>query len=318
MADPATRTPAQKRTYTLTVPALDLMGDPPTGADVTVHVRLARGDGNDSAPLFGPDGAVVGTESVETFTAAQRPAGTGLVATSVTFELIPTGYFFVSTAYILTLGGRSYQFAMPAADANIVALLDDEGGSSGNVTPGTPGVAARAIPIVTSVADATELADAESGDGTPLFALVTADFGDWEIGDLIVWTGSASGWQLLVRTHTPTTRSRGPLLAWFQAAGAAAVPDPVATVQITDNDPALSLSHAGTATAQTLYVAHPDALTARYGTILIDGFDWGDLFTPEAGGLMVNTVRMRVYGRGGVDVTGGVGPLAVSLRLAAP
>lgn len=227
MADPSTIDAAFQRTYELRVDALDLMGDPPHSDDAPVQavVELVRVDGQQGNPLFGPAGLIFDTVLSETFSpAASLASDSAIRAGRLTFELIPNGYWFVPTRYVLTLAGRVYEFVMPAQDTTLVALLEaeaapsapgdggDDGGDDGGST--TP---ARALPAVTSVADATALSNAQSDtEHGPLLARVTADFGMWETGDLIIWTGETDGWVLLVRTHTNTVRSRGTLRAWWQ------------------------------------------------------------------------------------------------------
>ena len=315
MADPSTIGNEFKRTYELTVPILDIMGDAPVAAGTPVSVMLARTDGAADQPLFGPDGLLVGAMTQVTAEATARPPGTSLSPTTLTFALIPNGYWFVPTVYVLVAGGRTYQFTMPAEDTSLVSVLDGEATGGGpNNTQGTTPVAE--LPVVTSVDDATELANAQSVENRdPIFALVTADFGTYETGDVLVWQGVTDGWARLIRTHSLTPRNRGKLLTWWQAGGAAAIPNNAVEADILDDRPVVVVSHAGAAAAQTLYAAYPNALDASVESILIDGRPWTPAVLVKGATQVSSSVGYRLYAATGVDVTGGVGPMSLELVL---
>lgn len=314
MADPTTIADAFKRTYTLTVPVLDLMGDAPTQAGRPVSVTLARADRGADSPLYGPDGLLVGSMTQEVSEATRRPTGSALTPATYTFDLIPNGYWFVPTVYLLSVDGRVYQFTMPAEDSSLITLLDAE--STDTPTAGDGVVVATELPIVVSVDDATGLANAQNTTGRePIFALVGADFGTYETGDLLVWQGSTDGWARLVRTHTLTPRSQGLLIAWW---GAGAIPTMAARSQasIVTARPVLAISHDGTGGAVKLNVAFPDALTAKLDGIFVDGVLWTPEPLLQGSTASLASVAYRLYSsRAAVDVSGGVGPIAVELAL---
>jgi len=114
---------ASARTYALTVPLHGPLGGPPPDSDVTV--RVARTDGRTDAPLYGPRGLLLGAAAL----APIRPDAvvrTPIDTTEITFRLLPTAYYETATHYLLTAGNRAYRFAMPARDASMIELLDDE------------------------------------------------------------------------------------------------------------------------------------------------------------------------------------------------
>ena len=317
MADPDTIAAEFRRTYALDVPVLDIGGDPPTTSGMTATVRLVRTDGRADAPLFGPNGLIVGAQTTKMYGGTPPFNDETLRPETAQFSLVPNGYWFVPTRYILTVAGRIYQFTMPAADSSIITLIGAEDDGGGNTTPGTPGttpgVVALELPDVASVADAAALANAQAVPGrSPIFARVTADFATWETGDLLVWQGATDGWALLVRTHTPTVRNRGLMFAWFGAAG---IPAAGARSQSTirDDRPAVTLSQASAA-AMHLNVAYPDAIDAQVEAILVDGAPWTP--TPLAKGATAvdSSVAYRLYRSSGTaSLAGGVGPMTVEL-----
>ncbi len=127
MADPR---PAElQKTYQLVVPVHDLMGDAPQ-AESNIVVRLVRTDRDAGAPLYGPQGLVVGGQGVDTITPTARDSSEISEGLYV-FRLIPNAYYFVPTVYELTAGARTYQFTMPARDATLIELLDEEAVADG-------------------------------------------------------------------------------------------------------------------------------------------------------------------------------------------
>ena len=112
------------RTYRLTVPVHDLRGDAPTESGTSASISLMRLDGHSNAPLYGPEGLVVGRMSTDEFIPMDRPADTDLHPESVVFELLPTAYFRVQTQYVLSVAGRTYTFQMPERDESILELFD--------------------------------------------------------------------------------------------------------------------------------------------------------------------------------------------------
>lgn len=318
MADPASKDSTLKRTYDLTIPVLDLMGDSPADSPLSLTVQLVRTDGASDSPLFGPDGLIAGDMTQSVIAVSDRPSGSALDPATAVLQLIPTAYWFVPTRYLLTAAGRVYQFTMPAEDSSLITLLPEDassgdsprgGGSSGTVT-------AQELPVIQSVADATALANLQVMQGrSPILARVTADFSTWETGDVLIWQGATDGWALVVRTHTSTVRTLGSFIAWW---GAGAIPATAArtAVSIRDSRPALAVSHGGVDGDVKLNVAYPDSLDSRVESILVDG----QLWTPEPlvkGSTAVDSsVAYRLYSsRNAIDVTGGVGPLNVELVL---
>lgn len=314
MADPTSIDNRFKRTYTLTVPILDLMGDSPVTAGIPVMIALARADGAADQPLFGPDGLLVGAMTQEVSEATARPAGTALAPANFEFSLIPNGYWFVPTVYLLTVGGRTYRFTMPAEDTSIITLLGTE--TTATPSSGDSGVVAIELPTVESVADAAGLANAQSIAGRePIFAKVMADFNGYRTGDVLIWQGATDGWALLVRTHELTPRSRGLLIAWW---GAGALPAEASRSQasIQSSRPLLAVSHDGTGAAVKLNVALPDALVASLDGILVDGHLWTPEPLVQGATAIVGSIAYRLYSsREAVDISGGIGPLALELAL---
>ena len=307
MADPSSKSAALQRVYALTVPVHDLMGDGPTETG-RITVTLARADGRADLPLFGPQGLIDGDAATQTVTAVQRDPSS-LSESTYTFNLLPNEYYFVPTVYLLQAGDRAYRFTMPAEASNLVELLDGEpaaGGGDGS------GEAAAVLPTVASVEDAAELAAAEGGTGRPIFALVSADFGTYLAGDVLVWTGA---WSLLVRSSALTPRTLGKMMAWMQAAGA------VDATSASDADiqglrPGMHFTATATAVAQVLYVGFPDALRSRLRAILIDGRRWStDPLTEVSSVEVIDGQRTRLWSVGGVDVSGGA-QMWVELELA--
>ena len=139
MPDPNDKAPYLQRTYLLTVPVHDLMGDAPATPS-PVSIRLFREDDHSTAPLFGPRGLV--TVSLSQFEFPSLPRDPSMISAGThQFRLIPNEYYFVPTKYVATVGGRSYTFSMPAADANLIRLLDADpatGGGGGGMTAQLP------------------------------------------------------------------------------------------------------------------------------------------------------------------------------------
>ena len=300
MADPSSKSAELQRTYTLSVPLHDLEGDAPTAAGF-ITMELVRADGRADTPLFGPQGLVLGEGATDTI--APAPRDDSMISEGTwTFKLLPNDYYFVSTAYILTVGQRAYHFAMPARDTTLIELLDAEGPSSGG-GGNTP--RATVLPSVESVADASELLAAQGATGEPIFAKVTAAFGSWHVGDLLVWTGTT--WALLSRTSSLSPLNLGKLYAWFQPSTTVAVsPGSAQEADILSTRPAVELSHVGTTDAQSLYVAYPEAIDGRVNAILIDGTPWDGDPLGKGPTQAISGVLARLWSAGSVDVTGGV------------
>lgn len=129
MPDPDSRDPTLQRTYHLTVKLHDLMGDAPTVASL-MTCTLVRSDGNAASPLFGPQGLLVGGAAPRAIPAVTRDP-TMISPGVYAFRLIPNAYYFVSTHYQLSVGGRVYEFVMPAEDSDLITILDGEISSPG-------------------------------------------------------------------------------------------------------------------------------------------------------------------------------------------
>lgn len=286
MADPRNIPAAAQRAYTLDVPIHDLVGDvPPVEAGSgSVTVTLVRLDGDAGAPVFGPRGLIDGELVGQPVRSQPRQGDADIQAETIQFRLLPNAYFFVPTRYVLALAGRVYLFTMPAADSGIVALLDaedaapDDGGDDGG------GVTARRLPEVETAADLAALEAAENARASDvLFALVTADFGHWRHGDVLVWTGA---WTLLVRTESTARRTRGRVLAWFafhriDPAIPGAGPD-VAEAPVRGDLTTLRLVASPSTDRMRLHVAYSEALDADGPAILSGGQNWSGAGGPLA------------------------------------
>ncbi len=289
MADPSSKAAELQKTYVLTVPVHDLMGDAPT-ASSNIVVTLVRADGDITAPLFGPQGLIVGGEGIDTITPTARDSSEISEGLYV-FRLLPNAYYFVPTVYELTAGARTYQFTMPSKDSTLIELLNEEasgGETDGGTTPAT------VHPDVESVKDAAELLAAEGASGEPIFARVSADFATWHTGDVLVWTGE---WSLLVRTSSLSGRTLGTMRAWFQPLAAVdASGAPTATLREGERG-GVTLTHAASTTKQYLTVAFPDSLDSRLQAILIDGARWDGAGRPLLRGATetLDGVAHRLY-----------------------
>ena len=124
MADPSSKGAELQRTYNLTIKVHDFTGAA-TATGVPVQLRLVRADGGSTAPLFGPQGLVAGTTGV--MDRAEEPAAPPMIEEgTATFRLLPNAYYFVPTLYAASVGGRNYRFTMPAADSDLIELLNGE------------------------------------------------------------------------------------------------------------------------------------------------------------------------------------------------
>lgn len=146
MADPNSKGRELQQTYALTVKVHDLMGEAPQDLEVPVQIRLSRADNGSTAPLFGPQGLIAGTLSSKDrpYTMKSPPM---IEEGTVTFQLIPNAYYFVPTYYTASVGGRNYRFVMPAADSDLITLLD------GEVIPAGGADAITGLPVGSSALD---------------------------------------------------------------------------------------------------------------------------------------------------------------------
>ena len=142
MPDPSSKAANLQRTYLLTVSLHDLHGDSPP-IDAPVSLRLIRADGASGSPLFGPQGLLSGNTDTFVIPAVERDPSM-ISAGMHQFRILPNEYYFVPTAYALAVGGRSYRFVMPAADSNVIELLDGETSSGGVPDTGGSGTDATA------------------------------------------------------------------------------------------------------------------------------------------------------------------------------
>ena len=122
--DPPVELPAEQMIWTLAVPIHNIHGDAPAVAGA-LFIRLRRLDGNEHLPLYGARGALLGLDATQPILPTAADPST--ISEGVKdFLLLATAYYTVDTVYELTADGRTYRFSMPARNASLIELMDEE------------------------------------------------------------------------------------------------------------------------------------------------------------------------------------------------